>query len=175
MSEKIDGHNVRAELHKGSFKLGSRRRLIGEGDGDLVFAAGAAAFMERHSEALGKALHDAGLRRAAVFGELYGSATHMKRLDYGVEMAWSFFDVFDVSRRVFLEPKAAMALLEGCVPVPDYTVQTVDRVLVNAIRADDTENREGVVIKPRRIRKPSLVLPYAKAKTAWFMRTVNEA
>lgn len=68
-----------------------------------------------------------------------------------------------------------MALLEGCVPVPGYTVQTVDRVFMNAIRADETENSEGVVIKLRRIRKPSLALPYAKAKTAWFMRTANEA
>jgi len=175
VSEKIDGHNVRAEFRNGAFKLGSRHRLIGEGDGDIVFAAGFAMFMERHSEALGKALHDAGLRKATVFGELYGSATHMSRLDYGLSMAWSFFDVLDMSRRSFLEPRAAMALLNGCVPVPDYTVETVDRAFVSAIRADETENREGVVIKPRRIRKPSLVLPYAKAKTAWFMQTVNEA
>jgi len=130
---------------------------------------------EAHSEALARALTDARLRRAAVFGELYGSATHMRRLDYGVGMAWAFFDVLDVPRRAFLEPRAAMALLEACVPVPAWTVQTVDRDVVSAVRADETPNREGVVFKPRRVRNPSLALPYAKAKTAWFMRTVNEA
>ena len=42
------------------------------------------------------------------------------------------------------------------------------------MRGDWTPNREGVVLKPKRVRKPSLSLPYAKAKTAWFMDLFND-
>lgn len=169
VQEKLDGHNVRAEFNKGEFKLGSRRWLIGSDSDDAVFAAGAALFLAEYADPLAKALVAAKLGRAAVFGELYGSETHMKRVDYGVGMEWAFFDILDVSRKAFLEPREAMRILEGAVPVPAYGIETVDLNLVNAIRADETPGKEGVVIKPQRIRQPSLRLPYAKAKTKWFM------
>lgn len=174
VQEKLDGHNVRVEFNKGEFKLGSRRQLIGSDSGDAVFAAGAALFLAKYADPLAKALTAAKLGRAAVFGELYGSETHMKRVDYGVGMEWAFFDILDVSRKAFLEPREAMRILEGAVPVPAYDIETVDLNLVNAIRADETPEKEGVVIKPQRIRKPSLRLPYAKAKTKWFMGQFND-
>ena len=169
VQEKLDGHNVRAEFNKGEFKLGSRRWLIGSDSDDAVFAVGAALFLAEYADPLAKALVAAKLGRAAVFGELYGSETHMKRVDYGVGMEWAFFDILDVSRKAFLEPREAMRILEGAVPVPAYGIETVDLNLVNAIRADETPGKEGVVIKPQRIRQPSLRLPHAKAKTKWFM------
>jgi hypothetical protein len=84
-------------------------------------------------------------------------------------------DVLDMERRQFLEPSEALKVLEGGgLPVPRYTVEPVDMDIVNAVRGDRTPNREGVVFKPKRVRKPSLSLPYVKAKTAWFMDLFND-
>jgi len=175
VSEKLDGHNVRAELCKSRFKLGARRRLVGTDDDDAVFAAGATVFFEMYADKVAAALSDARLRRAVVYAELYGSRTHMVRVDHGTQMDWAFLDVLDMERRQFLEPSEALKVLEGGgLPVPRYTVESVDMDIVNAVRGDRTPNREGVVFKPKRVRKPSLSLPYAKAKTAWFMDLFND-
>ena len=174
ISEKIDGHNVRAEYMKGKFyKLGSRKVLAATYD--RVFDDATQMFYAKYADALVKILKKVQLSRAIVFGEVYGSKTHMQRIQYNEEMAWTFFDIYDIVHKCFLEPIKILKLLEGNVPIPSYRIEHVDRNVINEIREDDTPNREGVVFKPQRIRKPDHTLHYAKAKTKWFMREINEA
>ena len=176
IQEKIDGHNVRAEYSKGEFqKFGSRHQLIDHNSGDRVFAAAVKLFHEKYAESAKRAFKKLRIGKGIIFGEVYGFNCHIARLDYGVDMEWTFFDLLDIDRKQFIEARECIDTFTSVgVPTPKFEINVVDNNLINQIREDLTPNKEGVVFKPQKIRKPSLKLPYAKAKTAWFMKQIGE-
>ena len=176
VSEKIDGHNIRAEYAKGEFKkFGSRKMLVGPDSEDRMFARGVRMFHEKYADALKKAMKKLRISKGVVFGELYGAECHIARIDYKVDMAWTFFDIADVEKKQFISARDVVNTFVECeVPTPTFTIEHVDNNLINAVREDRTPGKEGMVFKPQQVRKPSLKLQYAKAKTAWFMERIGE-
>lgn len=162
--DKIDGSQIRAEWSskRGFYKLGSRRRLVGETG---VLAAARALLDAVFARPLSTIFLAEGYERAVCFFEYAGPKSFAGSHEPGDEMGLFLIDVAPYKRDLLL-PREFLRLF-GDLPIPELVYTgLVTEEFIEGIRSSTTL-REGVVCKGAHKGQPQMF----KVKTSdWISR-----